>query len=159
MFQTTLAESKSHHSWSLFMTELVLDPETSARLSKIPQKNTKPEKQVCSIVRALGHSYRKNAKRLPGSPDLSNVSKGWALFVHGCYWHHHEGCSKATVPKRNTEFWVEKFHKNRARDARKIEELEATGLRVKVVWECELGDMEKVASELAEFLSRREASL
>lgn len=132
---------------------LVLDPETSARLARIPQKNTKPEKRVCSIVRTLGHSYRKNAKRLPGSPDLSNVSKGWAIFVHGCYWHHHEGCSKATIPKRNTDFWVEKFEKNRARDARKITELEESGLRVRVVWECELKNSNALAIELAEFLS------
>lgn len=117
---------------------LDVDEATSQRLSKQKQKNTTPELQVRQILRDLGHHYRVENRELPGSPDVANRSRGWAVFVHGCYWHHHEGCDRATVPKRNRKFWMEKFRRNRARDREAIEALEELGMDVVVVWECEL---------------------
>ena len=73
-----------------------------------------------------------------GSPDVANRSQRWAVFVHGCYWHDHRGCRRATVPKRNTEFWLEKFAGNRRRDARALRQLRARGYRALVIWECEV---------------------
>lgn len=136
--------------------KLLVDEATSRRLSRIPQKDTKPERIVRGVVRALGHHYRKNVSNLPGSPDLANVSKGWAIFVHGCYWHHHEECSRATIPKRNREFWVAKFERNRQRDARKVEQLLDRSLRVAVVWECETKDLDALAHRLSSFLDSEE---
>lgn len=118
--------------------QLETDQATSKRLGKQKQKNTKPEIWVRAMLTELGHRYRLQNRDLPGSPDVANRSKRWAVFVHGCYWHHHEGCSRATIPKRNREFWVEKFMANRARDERVVEELEADGFTVVTVWECEL---------------------
>src|SRR5262249_13526924 len=117
---------------------LEVDPETSARLGRIRQHGTEPELVLREILRGLGVHYRTRNRRLPGSPDLANVSRRWAIFVHGCYWHHHKGCSRATVPKRNRAFWEAKFRQNRQRDARAIRQLRARGLRVLVFWECDL---------------------
>ena len=75
------------------------DPVTSARMAGIRQKGTKVERVVATVLRELALHYRKNVKQLPGSPDFANRSRRWAIFVNGCFWHHHTGCRKATVPK------------------------------------------------------------
>lgn len=110
---------------------------TSARMAGIRQRGTKIETLVAAELRDLGIHYRKNVKSLAGSPDFANGSRRWAIFVNGCFWHHHTGCRKATVPKTNTEFWISKFRANRRRDAKTINELRADGYKVVVVWECQ----------------------
>ncbi|MGJ5091755.1 very short patch repair endonuclease [Bradyrhizobium oligotrophicum] len=112
-------------------------PESSARMARIRQKGTKIETDVAIILRELGHRYRKNVKQLPGSPDFANRARRWAIFVNGCFWHHHENCKKATIPKSNREFWVAKFRDNRRRDARSVASLRKAGFRVIVLWECQ----------------------
>lgn len=89
------------------------------------------------LLRAMGLRYRKNVRTLPGSPDFANRRAAWAVFVNGCYWHHHTGCRRATVPKTNREFWIKKFAANRRRDARAVRELRLRGLQVLIIWECE----------------------
>src|SRR5262249_22153551 len=84
-----------------------------------------------------GARFTTHNRDLPGSPDLANRSKGWSVFVHGCFWHGHEGCKKATVPKRNNAFWKKKIADNRARDVRKEAALRQLGHDVIVVWQCE----------------------
>lgn len=81
------------------------DPATSARMARVKQKGTKIETMVAIVLRELGLHYRKNVRQLPGSPDFANRTRGWAIFVNGCFWHHHTGCRKATTPKTNTDFW------------------------------------------------------
>jgi len=120
----------------------------------IRQTGTKSEIIVGEELRRRGIHYRKNAKRLPGAPDFSNVSKGWAIFVHGCFWHRHEGCPKSTTPKRNREFWVAKFDANVRRDERRTEELRERGLDVLVVWECETEERESLRAKLEHFFQR-----
>src|SRR5690606_627587 len=97
---------------------LVTDPETSARLGRIRQRDTSAELAVRRIVHSLGHRYRVSNRDLPGSPGLANRSRRWAIFVHGCFWHRHSRCSRATLPKRDRRFWVAKFAANAARDRR-----------------------------------------
>jgi DNA mismatch endonuclease (patch repair protein) len=120
--------------------DLLRDPKTSARLGRIRQKDTAPEQLVRSILSALGVRYRVRNRDLPGSPDVANRARRWAVFVHGCFWHAHAGCPRATIPKRNREFWTAKFAANRARDARAIAALLEAKYRVAVVWECEAAD-------------------
>src|SRR5688500_542986 len=98
--------------------DLILDEVTSKRLGRIRQADTAPEQTVRRALWALGLRFRRANRDLPGSPDIANRTAHWAVFVHGCFWHAHTGCSKATVPKRNRQFWLEKFAANRARDAR-----------------------------------------
>lgn len=127
---------------------MAADDHTSERMKRVRQRGTEPELAVRRMLRSLGVQYRLNNKNLPGSPDVANRRGRWAVFVHGCYWHHHHGCRHATVPKKNRDFWVRKFADNQARDARKEAELEAMGFEVIVVWQCELKDPEALAAKL-----------
>src|SRR5688500_11011359 len=97
------------------------------RMSRQRQKDTHAEIVVRRLLHRLGHRFRTNNRDLPGSPDVANRARRWAVFVHGCYWHAHEGCPHHTLPRRNREFWLEKFAANRARDARVTRELLALG--------------------------------
>ena len=130
----------------------------------VRQRNTLPERSVAETIRRLGRSYRLNSSSLPGSPDISNRSKSWAIFVNGCFWHGHKNCSKtkggafSRVPVTRSDFWSEKLRANRSRDARKCRELRRLGLRVAIVWECELIDRLAIEVRLARFLSSAEAS-
>ena len=133
---------------------LQVDPETSARLGRIRQKDTAAEQAVRRVLHDLGLRFRIRNRDLPGAPDAANRARRWAVFVHGCFWHSHAGCYRATVPKRNREFWLEKFAANRARDLRVARELRRRGFHVTVVWECELDDGEKLARRLRVFAAR-----
>jgi DNA mismatch endonuclease Vsr len=128
------------------------DPSRSARMARIRQRGTAAELVVAASLRSLGASYRLNVRKLPGSPDFANRTRKWAIFVHGCFWHHHAGCKRATVPKSNKKFWREKFTANRTRDKRAILELKRSGFRVAVVWECEIADDDLVRAKLSQIL-------
>ena len=132
---------------------LVLDAATSRRLSRVRQKDTAAELLVRSLLHRLGYRFRVGGAGLPGRPDVTNISRGWVVLVHGCYWHAHPGCPRATVPKRNRAFWRAKFSANQARDRRVARELRAMGLRVVVVWECDIqGRPQVVARRLRDML-------
>ncbi len=122
------------------MNGLIVDPETSARLARIPQARTKPELIVRRELHRLGKRFRVHNKDLPGNPDIANRAQRWVIFVHGCFWHHHLGCKRATIPKRNREFWLSKFAANRERDQRSEKALEQVGFQVITIWECEAED-------------------
>lgn len=92
----------------------------------------------------MGLRYSLDNRKLPGKPDLVFPRHKVALFVHGCFWHRHEGCKVATTPKSNTDFWLGKFDKNVSRDERVRSQLEELGWRVLVVWECELANAAKI---------------
>ncbi len=131
---------------------LVVDPATSRRLARIRQHDTSAELLVRQEVYGLGARFRIRNRDLPGSPDLANRSRGWAIFVHGCFWHAHPRCARATVPKRNRKFWVEKFEANRARDRRVKAKLVRLGFRVRVIWECEAEDASRLREAVGHFL-------
>jgi DNA mismatch endonuclease (patch repair protein) len=95
--------------------------------------------------------------KLAGRPDLVFAGRKAVIFVHGCFWHRHENCKLARMPKSRLEFWEPKLESNKARDARKIEELRAAGWRVLVVWECQLADESELRSRLAQFLEGGDA--
>jgi len=131
---------------------LVTDPETSRRLGRTRQKHTQPEVEVRRLLHELGHRFRVENRDLPGSPDIANRARCWAIFVHGCFWHHHEGCSRATTPKRNRAFWEAKFEANRERDRRVAAALRRGGFSVITVWECETARPEALARRLSRSL-------
>lgn len=119
-------------------------------MARVRQRGTRPETQVARALRSLGLAYRLNVRALPGSPDFANRKRRWAIFVNGCYWHHHTGCRRATVPKANEAFWRTKFRDNRTRDARAIRALREMGFRVVVVWECRAESASDRLSEILE---------
>lgn len=115
-----------------------LSPEKRSRnMSLIRSKDTAPEWIVRRLIWSMGIRYRLHRKDLPGKPDLAISRLQTAVFVHGCYWHRHKGCSRASTPSTRADFWMNKFAENQARDARNVEELNKQGWRVLVVWECE----------------------
>lgn len=123
-------------------------------MARVRQRDTWTETLVRDLVRELGGRFRANAKDLPGSPDLANKARKLAIFVHGCFWHGHEGCGKARLPKTNTPFWEEKQRCNRERDTKAERELRNLGWRILVIWECELGEPSRVRARLQRFLAR-----
>jgi len=110
---------------------------TSARMSRVGRAATKPELLVRRYLTTLGLRYTTKNRDLPGSPDLANRKKKWAVFVHGCFWHQHWRCKSATIPKSNAAFWRAKFASNKSRDGRVQSELESLGFTVIAVWECQ----------------------
>jgi DNA mismatch endonuclease (patch repair protein) len=130
---------------------LTVDASTSARLGRVRQRGTAPELLVRDEVCSLHHAFRVNNRDLAGSPDIANRRKKWAIFVHGCFWHRHTNCSRTTTPKRNREFWMEKFASNRRRDRRNIKALNAQGFCVLIIWECETEDAERRKAMLSHF--------
>ncbi|MFL5560788.1 MAG: very short patch repair endonuclease [Gemmatimonadaceae bacterium] len=129
-------------------------PERSRLMGRVRQRGTAPELAVRAALRDLGVHYRVNARDLPGSPDVVNRSKRFAIFVHGCYWHRHPSCRLTTTPATNVAFWTQKFAQNEARDHRNIERLRLASFQVHVVWECETRDGVTLRANLQRFLSR-----
>lgn len=107
-------------------------------MKRVRRRDTAPEIALRKWLWRQGYRFRVHNRRLPGTPDISNSSRRWAIFVNGCFWHGHEACVRATVPKRNREFWVAKIAANQARDRAKQEALERMGFAVMTVWECEI---------------------
>jgi DNA mismatch endonuclease (patch repair protein) len=128
--------------------------ERSERMALIKGRDTKPERILRRLLHSFGLRYRLHSKDLPGKPDLVFRKFGAVVFVHGCFWHRHAGCSIATVPKTNWEFWEEKFRLNVKRDSRAVRALRTLGWRVFIVWECRLRTS-SMADSTARILARR----
>lgn len=119
------------------MADVVSPEKRSEMMSGIRSRNTKPEILVRKWLHAHGYRFRLHRKDLPGTPDIVLPGRRLAIFVHGCFWHQHEGCHLVKLPSTRREWWQEKLGRNMLRDGRVKEELEALGWRVLVIWECE----------------------
>jgi len=115
----------------------------SYNMSRIKGKNTKPEEIVRKYLFSKGFRYRKNDKKLPGTPDIVLPKYKTVIFVNGCFWHGHKDCRYFVIPKTNTDFWLNKINTNIERDKHKQEALKELGWNVIVVWECELKSQTK----------------
>ena len=130
------------------MADIKTKEARSYNMSQIKGKNTKPEELVRKFLFSKGYRYRKNDKRLPGSPDIVLPKYKTVVFVNGCFWHGHEGCRYATKPQSNSNFWEAKIARNRHRDEVTSAHLEALGWTVITVWECELKGKETAEARL-----------
>ena len=134
--------------------------ERSRLMSRIGGKNTSPELKVRKALWGAGFRYRLHANRLPGKPDLVFSKRRAAIFVHGCFWHRHDGCPFFRLPKTRPQFWDEKLGQNQDRDTRAIAALGAAGWRVAVVWECSVRlDISQVGQYLGTWLERGTGSI
>lgn len=134
------------------MTDHVDVSKRSSIMAAVHSKNSKPEIAVRKLVYGMGYRYRLHGKDLVGHPDLVFAGRRKVIFVHGCFWHRHNHCSKASLPKTRPEFWQRKFDANVSRDERTERALIEDGWKVLTVWQCELKGTEKLARRLNEFL-------
>lgn len=129
----------------------------SRRMAQVRKRGTAPEIATRRAARLAGLRYTTRNADLPGSPDLANRRRRIAIFVHGCYWHRHDGCSKATTPRTNQAFWLAKFERNQQRDRAAVRALRALGYGVLVIWQCETRDGARVAEKIRRMLERSSA--
>lgn len=120
------------------MADRLTPDKRSWNMSRVHNTDTSIEVKVRKYLFSKGFRFRKNDKRYPGKPDIVLPKYKTAIFVHGCFWHRHEGCKDTTTPKTRTEFWKEKFKKNVENDKLHMELLKNDGWNVIVIWECEI---------------------
>ena len=125
-------------------------------MSRIRAKDTKPEMLVRRYLHSRGFRYRLNVRRLPGTPDIVLRKYKTAIFIHGCFWHGHEGCRLYVAPKSNTQYWTEKIARNAERDTIARARLHQLGWHTIVLWECQLKprERENTLTQLEYILSR-----
>ena len=110
-------------------------------MQSIRHENTMPEVELRKFLYACGIRYRKNYGSLPGKPDIAITSKQLAIFVHGCFWHHHQGCKRSNWPKSNKDYWEPKINNTITRDKQNIINLQNLEWSSFVIWECETKDI------------------
>jgi DNA mismatch endonuclease (patch repair protein) len=130
------------------MVDRLTPEKRSWNMGRIKGRNTAPEKLVRSALHRLGLRFRLHRRDLPGRPDI--VLSRWrtVVFVHGCFWHRHEGCRMAYTPKSRIDFWSAKFLENVTRDERNRRALQSDGWRVITIWECETVDVKDLNKRL-----------
>ncbi len=135
------------------MADRLTREKRSWNMSRIRGKDTKIEVKVRQYLFSQGFRFRKNVAGMPGKPDIVLPKYKTAIFIHGCYWHRHEGCKNCTTPGTNREFWLKKFEQNVQNDLKNRQALQAAGWKILVLWECEIENsfeqlMESLAAEL-----------
>ncbi|MDY7000522.1 MAG: very short patch repair endonuclease [Thermodesulfobacteriota bacterium] len=132
--------------------DIVSKEKRSEIMSKIKGKDTKPEKIVRSLLHAMGYRFRLHRKDLPGKPDIVLPKHKTVIFVHGCFWHGHNSCSRSNIPKSNSEYWIGKINRNIQRYNTNRALLVQKGWKVLVIWECQTKDREHLRLFLTEHL-------
>lgn len=142
------------------MADIKSAEERSRNMAAIKSKNTSPELFLRHLLHSNGYRYRLYTSHIPGHPDIWMKKYNVAMFIHGCFWHRHEGCKYAYMPKSRLEFWTTKFEKNVHRDEAVHKELESANIRCLVVWECTInrarkknGNPETLMNEIESFLN------
>jgi len=125
---------------------------TSARMRRVRQSGTEPELAMRKLLTSGGLRFRLHNRDLPGSPDIANRRQRWAVFVHGCFWHSHPGCPRATLPRTNRAYWAAKCRRNVRRDRIAAVGLAAIGYRVLVAWECHINRSGNLSTNAFRFL-------
>jgi len=121
-------------------------------MARVRGKDTAPEMVVRRLVHRMGYRYRLHRKDLPGKPDLVLPRHKLVIFVHGCFWHRHAGCSRSTMPQTRADFWEAKFSATVERDRAQTDALQAAGWRVLVIWECDLLDRDRLEMSVRQAL-------
>lgn len=133
--------------------------ERSRNMAAIRSKDTEPEVYLRKKLFAKGYRYRKYKKNIPGHPDLFLAKYNTVIFINGCFWHRHQNCRYAYMPKSRAEFWENKFSRNTERDRKVKEDLQCKGIRCLIVWECTIRKMKKSSITEGEVIAQIEAFL
>ncbi|WP_198039220.1 very short patch repair endonuclease [Paraburkholderia sp. SOS3] len=135
------------------MIDTVSRDQRSRNMAAVSNKDTLPEILVRRALHRLGYRFRLHRSDLPGTPDIVLPKYKLCIFVHGCFWHRHAGCKRASTPSTNVEFWKRKFEKNVNRDAATVDRLTKMGWRVEVIWTCQTSRSEDLMKVLNGCLS------
>lgn len=136
------------------MADVFTQRKRSDIMSRIKGTNTKPEILTRKLVYSLGYRYRLHSNLLPGKPDIVLPAHQKIIFVHGCFWHGHLNCRRASLPSTNVRFWQQKIAGNKLRDSAVRRKLRRSGWKVLVVWQCQTKDVQKLRTRLAAFLEQ-----
>ena len=137
------------------MTDTLTPQERSERMSRIRGKNSSSEMRLRRLIHGMGFRYRLHVKALPGTPDLVFPARKAVIFMHGCFWHRHQDCRLARMPKSRVAYWREKLEANERRDEENMSRLNELGWRVLVIWECQMQekDLNDVSNMVRRFLA------
>jgi len=130
----------------------------SSVMAQVKGRDTRPERVVRSLLFRYGFRFRLHRADLPGTPDIVLPRYKTVVFVHGCFWHRHPGCKRASMPASNVAYWEQKFARTVARDAANQAALERLGWRVVIVWECALRTFEHDFDAMAALIRRPDDS-
>mgnify|MGYP003802609533 CR=1 FL=1 len=131
------------------VVDRISEEQRSWNMSRIKSKNTKPEMVVRSLLHKMGFRFRLHVKDLPGKPDIVLPKYKTVIFVNGCFWHQHEGCKRATIPKSNQEYWLTKLDMNVQKDQQIQVALIEMKWKIMIVWECELKRLDEIMEKLS----------
>lgn len=124
----------------------------SENMRRIRSRDTAPEILIRRLVYALGYRFRLHREDLPGKPDLTFPRLRKVIFVHGCFWHQHDGCVESRIPKSNRSYWVPKLARNKKRDEENRRALRRLGWRSLIIWECQVSKPEQLTQRICRFL-------
>lgn len=137
------------------MTADIFSPEKRSQImSRVRGYDTEPELLVRSFLFRLGYRFRIHQDKLPGNPDIVLARHKKVIFVHGCFWHGHKGCSRSKRPQAHYSFWKEKLDKNTERDKMQQGELRKLGWKYLVIWQCQIKNFERLQKRIKEFLEK-----
>jgi DNA mismatch endonuclease (patch repair protein) len=136
------------------VTDIYSKQKRSRIMASISGKETKPEILVRKYLFKQGYRYRKNVTSLPGKPDIVLPRFRTVVLIHGCFWHGHNNCKKATKPSSNIDFWNEKIGKNKQRDKRVAQELKNLGWTVITIWDCQLKNKNLFDNRMRRFVAK-----
>src|SRR5438132_7786080 len=135
------------------MTDVINAERRSENMRRIKSKGMRPELTVRRLVHSMGYRFRLHVSDLPGKPDIVLARKKKIIEVRGCFWHQHGKCVDSHIPKSRIQYWRPKLQRNRRRDKKNIEKLEALGWSVLVIWECEVRNLKGLNRNLSKFLA------
>jgi DNA mismatch endonuclease (patch repair protein) len=134
------------------MADVFSRAKRSAIMAQVRSENTRPELVVRKLVHSLGYRFRLNQRTLPGKPDIVLARHRKIILVHGCFWHGHSRCVRASLPSTNLMFWQSKIDGNKVRDANVRRMLTKEGWKVLVIWQCQTRNTEELTTRLKKFI-------
>ena len=146
----------SCNTWLLTMADIFSANKRTEIMKKVRTKDTGCELVVRKMIYGMGYRYRLHKKSLPGKPDIVFGARKKVIFVNGCFWHGHSGCSRGKLPESNALFWQKKIEGNKLRDAKVVKRLKEVGWQSLIIWQCQVNGKNTVRlqSRIKKFIEK-----